>query len=167
TIVKEVGKVEKMLVRGVTRDNDVARISVKGLDDTPGKAFQVFSILAKHGVNVDVILQSAGSDNTNNISFTVAKANVKLAVEKIEENLERIGAQTVEADDSVSKVSIVGSGMSSNAGVAAKMFEALYDKNINIQMISTSEIKVSVIISEAEAERAVVAVHDKFDLGRQ
>lgn len=166
TIVKEVNKVEKMLVRGVTRDNDVARISVLGLDDTPGKAFQVFSILAKYGVNVDVILQSAGSDHTNSISFTVAKSNADLAVEKIKENLEHIGAKSVEADDSVSKVSIVGAGMTSNAGVAAKMFEALYDKNINIQMISTSEIKVSVIIAEKDAERAVVAIHDKFDLGR-
>ncbi len=166
TIVKEVNKVEKMLVRGVTRDNDVARISVKGLDDTPGKAFQIFSMLAKHGVNVDVILQSAGDDNTNSISFTTTKANAKLAAEKIEENRERFGAKSVEVDESVSKVSIVGAGMASNAGVAAKMFEALYDKNINIQMISTSEIKVSVIIAEEDAERAVVAVHDKFDLGR-
>ena len=166
TIVKEVNKVEKMLVRGVTRDNDVARISVQGLDDTPGKAFQIFSMLAKHGVNVDVILQSAGSDNTNSISFTVTKANAQLAGEKIKENLDRFGAKSVEVDESVSKVSIVGAGMSSNAGVAAKMFEALYDKNINIQMISTSEIKVSVIIAEEDAERAVVAVHDKFDLGR-
>ncbi len=166
TIVKEVNKVEKMLVRGVARDNDVARISVKGLDDTPGKAFQLFSALAKHGINVDVILQSAGDDGTNSISFTTTKANAKLAAEKIEENRERFGAKSVEVDESVSKVSIVGAGMASNAGVAAKMFEALYDKNINIQMISTSEIKVSVIIAEEDAERAVVAVHDKFDLGR-
>lgn len=164
TMVKEVSKVEKMLVRGVTRDNDVARISLVNVENTPGKAFQIFSMLAKYGVNVDVILQSIGREDTKDISFTVSKAHLNTAIEKIKENLDSIGAQDVVFDENISKVSIVGAGMASNPGVAAKMFEALYDKSINIQMISTSEIKVSVLIDQKDAEKAVVAIHDKFDL---
>lgn len=166
TMVKEVNKVEKMLVRGVTRDNDVARISLVNVENTPGKAFQLFSMLAKHGINVDVILQSIGRGDTKDISFTVSKANLELALEKIKENIELFGARDVMYDENVSKVSIVGAGMANNPGIAAKMFEALYDKSINIQMISTSEIKVSVLIEQKDAERAVIAIHDKFDLGR-
>lgn len=165
TMVKEVSKVEKMLVRGVTRDNDVARISLVNVENTPGKAFMLFSMLAKYGINVDVILQSIGRNDTKDISFTVSKSNLDLAIEKIKENLEMLGASDVTYDENISKVSIVGAGMASNPGVAAKMFEALSDKSINIQMISTSEIKVSVLIEQKDAERAVVAIHEKFDLG--
>lgn len=162
TLVKEVKNVEKMLVRGVTRDNDVARISIVGIEDEPGKAFKVFSLLAKHNINVDVILQSIGRHDTKDISFTVSENQLDAAVEVINENLDTIGAESVEYTKNISKVSIVGSGMVSNPGVAAKMFEALFDAHINIHMISTSEIKVSVLIDQKDAENAVRAIHDKF-----
>ncbi len=162
TVVKEVNSVEKMLVRGVTRDNDVARISIVGIDDEPGKAFRVFSLLAKHNINVDVILQSIGRHDTKDISFTVAENQLESAVAVINDNLDSIGAESVEYNKNISKVSIVGSGMVSNPGVAAKMFEALYDAHINIHMISTSEIKVSVLIDQKDAENAVRAIHEKF-----
>ena len=162
TVVKEVKNVEKMMVRGVARDNDVARISIVGIDNTPGKAFRVFSLLAKANVNVDVILQSIGRNDTKDISFTVAEKQLEDAVKVIEENLETIGAESVEYNKDVSKVSIVGAGMVSTPGVAAKMFEALYEAHININMISTSETKVSVLIDRADAENAVRAIHAKF-----
>ena len=162
TVVKEVKNVEKMMVRGVTRDNDVARISIVGIDNTPGKAFRVFSLLAKANVNVDVILQSIGRNDTKDISFTVTEKQLDDAVAVINENLETIGAESVEFNKDVSKVSIVGAGMISTPGVAAKMFEALYEAHININMISTSETKVSVLIDQKDAENAVRAIHDKF-----
>ncbi len=162
TVVKEVKNVEKMLVRGVTRDNDVARVSIVGIDDTPGKAFKVFSLLAKHNINVDVILQSIGRNNTKDISFTVAENQLDAALEVINEHLDVIGAESVESNKDVSKVSIVGAGMVSTPGVAATMFEALYEAHININMISTSETKVSVLIDQKDAENAVRAIHDKF-----
>ena len=162
TYVREVDQVEKMLVRGVTRDNDVARISIVGIDNTPGKAFRVFSLLAKANVNVDVILQSIGRNDTKDISFTVTEKQLDDAVAVINENLETIGAESVEFNKDVSKVSIVGAGMISTPGVAAKMFEALYEAHININMISTSETKVSVLIDQKDAENAVRAIHDKF-----
>lgn len=162
TVVKEVKNVEKMLVRGVTRDNDVARVSIVGIDDTPGKAFKVFSLLAKHNINVDVILQSIGRNNTKDISFTVAENQLDAALDVINEHLDIIGAESVESNKDVSKVSIVGAGMVSTPGVAATMFEALYEAHININMISTSETKVSVLIDQKDAENAVRAIHDKF-----
>lgn len=162
TVVKEVKNVEKMMVRGVARDNDVARISIVGIDNTPGKAFKVFSLLAKASINVDVILQSIGRNDTKDISFTVAEKQLDEAVKVINENLEIIGAESVEYNKDVSKVSIVGAGMISTPGVAAKMFEALYEAHININMISTSETKVSVLIDRKDAENAVRAIHDKF-----
>lgn len=164
TIVKEVKDVEKMLVRGVTRDNDVARVSLIDVEDEPGKAFQVFSLLAKNNVNVDMILQSIGRDNKKDISFTTTKENLDKTVALLE-NDPAIGAAKVLHRDDLSKVSIVGAGMASNPGVAAMMFEALYDANINIHMIGTSEIKVSVLINAGNAEKAVNAIHDKFNLG--
>ena len=162
TKVKEAGSVEKLLVRGVARDNDVARIAVIGIEDMPGKAYQIFSLLAKKNINVDVILQSIGRDNTKDISFTVSRSQMEDALKILNENMNALGANKITHDEKISKVSIVGSGMLSNPGVAAKMFEALYDANINIQMISTSEIKVSVLIDEDMAEKAVAAIHSKF-----
>lgn len=164
TIVKEVKDVEKMLVRGVTRDNDTARISLIEVDDTPGKAFTVFSALAKHNINVDLIIQSVGRTNTKDISFTVSESNLEDALKIINENSAVIGAKDVQWDNTVSKVSIVGAGMVTNPGVAAGMFEALYKEHINIHMIATSEIKVSVLIDRKDAERAVVAIHDQFNM---
>lgn len=164
TIVKEAVTVEKMLIRGIARDNDVARIAIIGLEDKPGIAFRVFSLLAKNNINVDVILQSIGRDNKKDISFTVSKANLGAALELLESEKSSLCYENVTHREDISKVSIVGAGMVNNPGVAAKMFEALYDAGINIHMISTSETKVSVLINIKNAERAVEAIHDKFNI---
>lgn len=162
TKVKEVTKMEKMLIRGVAVDNDVSKIALIGLADKPGVAFKLFSILANKKVNVDVILQSVGRDNTKDISFTVKNEQLDYALEVINENIDLLGGTKVSAKQNLSKVSIVGAGMQSNPGVAAKMFEALADANINIDMITTSEIKISVIISNEQSEKASRVVHDAF-----
>ena len=162
TQIKEVVKVEKMLIRGVARDNDVVRISIVGIADQPGIAYQVFSLLASKKINVDIILQSIGRDGTKDISFTVSRGNMEQAMELTEELKESLGAQRVVCDDQVSKVSVVGAGMVANPGVAAKVFGALADANINIQMIATSEIKISVIIALQDSEKAMNAIHDAF-----
>ncbi|CDZ23281.1 Aspartokinase [[Clostridium] cellulosi] len=162
TKVKEVVNVEKMLVRGVTRDNDIARISIIGLPDEPGIAFKIFSLLAQKRINVDIILQSIGRCNTKDLSFTVAKPNLDAALSILNDNINSFKGKSITYDDHISKVSIVGAGMESNPGVAAKMFEALYDANINIQMISTSEIKISVLIDRDDSEKAVKAIHERF-----
>lgn len=162
TYVKEVDQVEKMLVRGVTRDNDCARIALCGVEDTPGKAFKVFALLSKHNIGVDLIIQSIGNGVKKDISFTVAESDLEKVLEIFDENKEIINADDIKWSKDVSKVSIVGCGMVSNAGVATTMFEALYDAHININMIATSEIKISVLVDQADAEKAVVAIHDKF-----
>lgn len=164
TYVKEVEQVEKMLVRGVTRDNDVARIALCGVEDTPGKAFSVFRMLAKHGISVDLIIQSIGNGNKKDISFTTTEEDLQPVLDLLEENKDIIKADEVKWTKEVSKVSIVGAGMVNNSGVAATMFEALYDAHINISMIATSEIKISVLVDRKDAEAAVVAIHDKFML---
>lgn len=164
TYVKEVEQVEKMVVRGVTRDNDCARIALCGVEDAPGKAFQVFQMLAKHGISVDLILQSIGNGVKKDIAFTVTEGNFDRVIELLEENNSSIKADEIKGTKDVSKVSIVGAGMVHNPGVAAKMFEALSDAHININMIATSEIKISVLVDRDDAERAVVAIHDKFML---
>lgn len=162
TIVKEKTKMEKMLISGVAKDTDVARISVIGVPNIPGIAFKMFSKLSAKDINVDIILQSIGHDGKKDISFTVAKSRGKEAVAALEDYMVSHGAKEVLYDDEVAKISIVGAGMESHAGVATKMFEALYDAQINIQMISTSEIKVSVLIDINDADKAVKAIHRKF-----
>ena len=152
---------EKMLVRGVTKDKDVSRISIVGVEDVPGIAFKIFSQLAKHNINVDIILQSVGRDGTKDIAFTVSTANEEEAVECVK-SLPFIGGAKVVSDNSVAKVSVVGAGMETHPGTASKMFEALFNSDINIQMISTSEIKISVLIDAKDADRAVAAVHEAF-----
>lgn len=164
TIVKEVEKVEKLDVRGVARDNDVARIALVNIKDEPGVAFKIFSLLAQNNINVDIILQSIGREGKKDISFTVTESNLEPAVELLNKNKDVIGFEDIKTSSEVSKVSIVGAGMVNNPGVAAKMFEALADANINIHMISTSEIKVSVLVNQKNAERAVAVIHDKFHL---
>ncbi len=164
TIVKEVTKVESMMVRGIAKDNDVARISICHIEDTPGKAFRIFSLLAKHNINVDIILQSIGRENTKDISFTVSEGKLQEALDIIESHKDVIGYGDLSYTTEVSKVSIVGAGMVTNPGVAAKMFEALFDANINIHMIATSEIKVSVLIDQGLENLAVRAIQDKFEL---
>ncbi len=162
TKVKEATDVEKMLIKGVARDDDVARISVVSVPDNPGIAFRLFSTLASKKIDVDIILQSIGRDGTKDISFTVSKGNSEEAVRVVESLKEVLCFQSIERSENISKVSVVGAGMQSNPGVAAKMFEALMDAHINIQMISTSEIKISVLIDEADSTRALNAVHDAF-----
>lgn len=162
TYVKGVNKVEKMLVRGVARDNDVARISLCGVEDVPGKAFTVFSLISKEDIGVDIILQSIGNNGKKDISFTVKESDLDKVLAVLEEHKDTVCADEIKYTKDVSKVSIVGAGMVNNAGVATKMFEALYNAHINISMISTSEIKISVLVDQKDAERAVNAVHDKF-----
>ena len=163
TIVKEDTGMEKMLVSGVAADADSARVAVIGLEDTPGVAFKLFNLLAKNDINIDMILQSVGRHGTKDITFTCSDENADRAAELIKNNIGKL--ESIDVNKDVAKVSIVGAGMQSNAGVAAKMFEALYDENINIRMISTSEIRVTVLIDEQYTERAMNAIHDKFALG--
>jgi len=162
TIVKEVSSVEGMMIKGVAKDEDVSAISVLGVHDVPGMAFKVFSLLSQRKINVDLILQSVGRDGTKDLSFTVQRGERKAAVEILNEHLSLFGGKEVQYDDDVAKVSVVGAGMQSHANVASTMFEALYENNINIRMISTSEIKISVLIDKADANKAVNAIHEAF-----
>ena len=163
TKVKEVVKnMEKSHVSGVAKDKDVARLALVGLKDEPGIAFKIFSLLAKGKVNVDIILQSIGRDESKDISFTVARGDMERAQQLLEENRDVLGFTSIEVNDQVAKVSVVGAGMVNNSGVAAKMFEAMFSAGINISMISTSEIKISVLVDERDADRAVQAIHDRF-----
>lgn len=162
TIVKEAVKMEEMLISGVAKDEDVARVSIIGVPDRPGLAFKIFSKLSAHGINVDIILQSVGRNGTKDISFTVSRDNLKDTVALLDPYAEQIGANSVLYDENIAKVSIVGAGMESHPGTAAKMFEALFDANINIHMISTSEIKISVLIDRTDADQAVSVIHRKF-----
>ena len=163
TKVKEVVKnMEKSHVSGVAKDKDIARLALVGLAHEPGIAFKIFSLLARNKVNVDIILQSIGREGSKDISFTVKKADMEQAQKILEENRDIINFQSIEVTDKIAKVSIVGAGMINNPGVAATMFEALFDAGININMISTSEIKVSVLVDENDADRAVQVIHDKF-----
>lgn len=162
TIIKEVIKLEKMLIRGVTKDTDVARVAVIKLPDVPGIAFKMFSKLAQKNINVDIILQSVGRDGTKDISFTVQRSHGEEAKEILLETFAEIEDDDIFVDDHVAKISVVGAGMESHPGAASDMFEALYSANINIHMIATSEIKISVLIDEEDADKAVRAVYDKF-----
>lgn len=164
TIVKEETKLERMLVSGVAADKNVARISVIGVKNEPGIAFKIFNLLAKHNINVDIIIQSIGREERKDISFTVAKPDLKETMELLNEHKEGITAQGITSEEGVAKVSIIGAGMTSNPGVAAKMFEALYNAGINIKMIATSEIRITVLLHEEDVNRAMRTVHDAFDL---
>lgn len=164
TVVKEETKVERMLVSGVAADQNVARISVLGVKNEPGIAFKIFNLLAKNGINVDIIIQSIGREDTKDISFTVAKSDLQDAMELLEKHKDAITAQEITSEVGVAKLSIIGAGMCSNPGVAAKMFEALYNANVNIKMIATSEIRITVLVADGDVNRAMRTVHDAFDL---
>lgn len=165
TTVKEVAKMEKMLISGVAGDKNTARISVLGVSDQLGVAFKIFHTLAKNNINVDIILQSVGREGTKDISFTVSQEDLKPALAILEEYQEPMTIREIKWEDTVAKISIVGAGMMSNPGVAAKLFESLYNNGININMISTSEIRITVLIDEKEIDKAMQAVHDGFGLG--
>lgn len=162
TIVKEETDMESMLVSGVAVDKNTARIAVLGVKDVPGIAFKIFDLLAKNNINVDIILQSIGGEGTKDISFTVAREDAEETVAVLKEHKNRITAREIEVNDKVAKVSIVGAGMQSNPGVASRMFEALYNVGINIRMIATSEIRITVLINEEDVDKAMRAVHDQF-----
>ena len=163
TVVKEVTKdMEGMLIKGVAKDKDVAVISILEVPDVPGASFKVFSLMAQKKINVDIILQSSGKEGHKDVIFTVPLGDAETALALLEENRQRFGCRDIVVDKDVAKVSIVGAGMQSHSGVASRMFEALFEANINIRMISTSEIKISVLIAKADADRAVNAIHDAF-----
>ncbi len=162
TIVKEVVDVEGMLIKGVAKDDKVAAVSILEVPDQPGISFKVFSLMAQNKINIGIILQSVGRSGNKDLLFTVPLEDAPLTQRLLEENRSRFGGREIKVDTDVAKVSIVGAGMQSHPGVASKMFETLYENNINIQMIATSEIKLSVIIKKDEADRAVAAVHDAF-----
>lgn len=164
TVVKEDVKMEKMLISGVAGDKNTVRISAIGVKDEPGVAFRLFDTLAKNNINVDIILQSIGREGTKDISFTVAEDDLQDSLRVLEENKKRLTIQKVDYNTGVAKVSVVGAGMMSNPGVAAKMFEGLYNSGINIKMISTSEIRITVLLEEEDMEKAMRAVHDIFGL---
>lgn len=165
TVVKEAGRMEKMLVTGVAADKNTARVSVIGVEDKPGIAFCIFDVLAKNNINVDIILQSVGREGTKDISFTVASDDLKDTIQILEKNKERLTIQEVTCNEEVAKLSVVGAGMMSNPGVAARMFEALYNSRINIHMISTSEIRITVLVAEKDIDEAMNAVHEGFAMG--
>ena len=162
TKVKEVTKVEKTNIAGVAKDTSIARVALVGLGHNPGVAFQVFDLLSKHNINVDLILQSIGREDTKDISFTVHEKDLEETVQILTDSKQTLKFDHIAADDHIGKVSILGAGLMSNCGVAAKMFEALYEAGINIQMINTSEIRVSVLLDEDDVNRAVKAIHAKF-----
>jgi len=162
-VVPEDQDMENVVVSGVAFNRDEAKISFVGVPDKPGIAARVFSRLGELGVSIDVIIQSTAKDGTNDISFTVSKADFQKATSACQNMLEDIGAKAVDVDDSICKVSIVGVGMRSHAGVAGRFFDVLSAAGVNIQMISTSEIKISVVIAEADLEEAVNAIHAGFD----
>ena len=162
TIVKEVAKVEKTNIAGVAKDTSIACVALVGLQHNPGVAFQVFDLLSKSNINVDVILQSIGRDDSKDITFTVHRKDMEEAVRILEDHRDTLKFDHIQTDDGIGKVSIVGAGLMSNCGVAAKMFEALYEAGINIQMVNTSEIRVSVLLDEEDVNKAVKAIHAKF-----
>ena len=162
TVIKEKVKMEKMLITGVAADTNTARISVIGVDDQPGTAFRIFNTLAKNNINVDIILQSVGRDGTKDISFTVSEDDLDDAIHILEDHKEALTIKEITSNRDVAKISVVGAGMMSNPGVAAKMFETLYNARININMIATSEIRITVLVDKQDVEKALNAVHDGF-----
>lgn len=162
TVIKEKVKMEKMLITGVAADTNTARISVIGVDDQPGTAFRIFNTLAKNNINVDIILQSVGRDGTKDISFTVSEDDLDDAIHILEDHKEALTIKEITNNRDVAKISVVGAGMMSNPGVAAKMFETLYNARININMIATSEIRITVLVDKKDVEKALNAVHDGF-----
>ncbi|MCI9269742.1 MAG: aspartate kinase [Dorea sp.] len=162
TVIKEKAKMEKMLITGVAADTNTARISVIGVEDKPGTAFKIFHTLARNHINVDIILQSVGRDGTKDISFTVSEDDLQDALNVLEEHKETLTIQQITSNKHVAKISVVGAGMMSNPGVAAKMFESMYNSRVNINMIATSEIRITVLVDEKDVDKAMNAVHDGF-----
>jgi len=163
-ITKESKDMEKVLVSGIALDKNQARVSIFGVEDRPGISAEIFGKLAEKNINVDMIVQNVGKDNKANLTFTVPQTELELTKEVLKEY--ENNADSVEYDDSIAKVSVVGVGMKSHSGVAAKAFETLAKENINILMISTSEIKISMVIDEKYGELAVRALHKAYELDK-
>ena len=163
TKVKENMKIEeKSYVSGIAEDKNVVQVTLAGLDDVPGIAFRVFSLLAKENINMDIILQSVGQENKKDIGFTVSKNDVEATTQILEANQSYIGFDHIDINDQIAKISVVGAGMINNPGIAAKMFDALLNAGISIRMISTSEIRVSVLVDFSNADRALQVLHEKL-----
>ncbi|MCI8965507.1 MAG: aspartate kinase [Clostridia bacterium] len=153
---------ENITISGVTKDTNVARITVMGLENKIGRTYNVFKLLADNNINVDVIVQSFGENVNKNLSFSIKTSDLESAVKLLNDNIENIGAREIRYFDNLSKISIIGIGIANKTGVAADMFEALYENDINMHLISTSEIKISVLVDREESDRAVRAIHQKF-----
>lgn len=164
TIIGEVSELEKVLIRGISLDENIAKISVLEVPDKPGIAFKLFSLLAGADIHVDMIVQNVNRNNVNDITFTVALDELQNAVEIAQQFAFEVGAEKVEYDRGVAKLSVVGTGVVANAEVASKFFEALFEIGINIQMISTSEIKISCIIDKHNGKEAMKHIHEKFNM---
>ena len=162
TVVKETTKMEKMLISGVAVDKNIAKIAVSGMKDNPESTFKLLNLMAKNGVNIDVMIQSLEKDGTKTLTFTVARPDMMMTLDLLKKYSDVIGNANVSCEEDVAKVSVVGAGVSSNPGVAAKMFEALSNAGINTDMVTTSEIRITAVIKESEAETAMRAVHDRF-----
>lgn len=162
TIVKNSESLENMEISGIAKDDNISRVTVMGLENKIGKTYKVFKLLSEHNINVDTIVQSFGESINKNLSFTIKTAELNETLKILNDNLEYLTAREIVHFDNLSKVSIVGIGMTNRTGIASKMFEALYEKNINMHLISTSEIKITVLVNQDEAEVAVKAIHDKF-----
>lgn len=162
TIVKNCKSLENMEISGIAKDDNISRITIMGLENKIGKTYQVFKLLAEHNINVDTIVQSFGENTNKNLSFTVKSTNLNETLNILNENKKRLTAQEVLHFDNLSKISIVGIGMTNKSGIASKMFEALYEENINMHLISTSEIKITVLVNQEEADCAIKAIHNKF-----
>ena len=164
TIIEEDISMEKVLIRGISLDEDIAKISVLGVPDKPGIAFKLFSLLSKEDIHVDMIVQNVNRNGVNDITFTVAMDELQRANETAQKFAFDVEAERVVYDTGVSKLSVVGTGVVANAEVASKFFEALYEIGINIQAISTSEIKISCIIDKEKGKEAMKYIHKKFDM---
>lgn len=162
TIVKNNKSLEDMEISGIAKDDGISRITVMGLENKIGKTYNVFKLLAEHNINIDTIVQSFGESINKNLSFTIKMNDLDETLKILNDNLDSITARKIVHFDNLSKVSIVGIGMTNRTGIASKMFSALYEKNINMHLISTSEIKITVLVNQNEAEMAVKAIHDRF-----
>lgn len=162
TLVSTKESLEDLVINGVAKDDNISRITVVGIDNKIGKTYEVFNILAENNINVDTIVQAFGETHSKNITFTVKMNDLNKTLKILGENKERLRAQDILHAENLSKVSIIGVGITNKPGVAAKMFEALYEKNINMHMVTTSEIKISVLVNIEDANEAVNAIYNKF-----
>jgi aspartate kinase len=164
---KEDRRMEQAIISGIAHDTSEAKVTILGVPDHPGVAARVFRPLADEGVNVDMIVQNASADGRTDIFFTLPKDDVARAGKILDAVKEQVGAEGVTTDLDIAKISLVGAGMKSHPGVAADMFDALADEGINIEIISTSSIRVSCVVRANEVDRAVKAIHDKFELSKE